>query len=230
VIRSARDHRSADERLRSVLEAASAKARGDVASEDDRPAPAAEERDRVRRRAMRDHQAFGLPAPTAQLVVEDRLFSTGPLETVKTWIGAPTPVLVLVGDPGVGKSVACAWGALERVGQPGGLGYVLESELAEWHWARRRHEADWQRLLEASTVIVDELGRTETSRRELARVAVAELVHYRASGYGNRRRTLLQGNVALEDLEDVLDPRLVDRLVEIGTVRHFSGASLRGRR
>lgn len=227
---AARDMRSADARLAAVLEIARAKAAGATNEASEPVSPELEARERVRRRAMEAHGAFGLPAPTARMVVEDRLYSTAPLEAVKVWLAAPPPVMVMVGDPGVGKSVACAWAALERVGQPGGLEYVLESELAEWRWAMRRHEADWQRAIDASTVIVDELGRTEGSRRELARIAVAELVHHRASGYGNKRRTMLQGNLILEDLEDVLDPRLVDRLVEIGTVRHFAGESLRGRR
>lgn len=215
-----------DARLRDILARSAAKAR-----EEGQPAPVAtytEEQLRMRRRAMRTH-GFGLPNETSELIVEGRLYTTRPLSIAQAWLQAPTPVLVLIGDPGVGKSTALAWAALERVGT-GPILYVLESTLAQWRFARREHAADWQRAIEASTVVIDELGATEFMNRELARVAVRELVHLRTGGWPRSRRTLIQGNLSLEDLDDVLDQRLGDRLEEIGVTRHIEGPSLRGKR
>lgn len=183
---------------------------------------------RARRRAIRTH-GFGLPQHAAELVIANRLYSTAPLSIVDSWVKAPTPVLVLVGDPGLGKSVAVSWGALERIAG-GPMAYVLESDLAEWRWARRRHAADWQRVVDAWTLVIDEIGRTDRARRELARVAVAEVLHERTTRWPWGRKTMLTGNLTIEDLAEVLDPRLEDRLEEIGSVKHVTGPSLRGAR
>lgn len=190
--------------------------------------PVEEARMRARRRAMREH-GFGLPRETGELVVAGKLYSTQPLDIVEVWLGAPTPVLILAGDPGTGKSVAAAHGALARltVGPPL---YVLESTLAEWRWGRKRYAAEWARMLAASTVVIDEVGRTERDRKELARIATAEMIHERTTTWPWGRKTILTANLSLEDLTDALDPRLEDRLAEIGSVRHVAGPSLRGAR
>lgn len=197
-----------------------------VSSSEDLPTVEDDVRLRARRRAMGLH-GFGVTAKAAELVVQDRLFSTAALSIAQAWVKAPTPVLVLVGDPGVGKSVALSWAALERLTK-GEIVYVLESELAEWRWARRQHAADLARIAAAPTVIIAEVGRTEAARKELARIAVAELLLTRTTGKPWGRKTALDGNLSLEDLSEALDPRVEDRLAEIGSVRHLAGPSLRG--
>lgn len=200
---------------------------------DDGPDPEAAERVR-RRRAVVERCGFGLPAEVAELVISDRLYSTRPLELAKAWLRGPREVFLAIGKPGTGKSVACIWAALERLDE-GPFVYVLESTLAEWRWYRTRHAAELEELREAATVLIDEAGMTEGPRREIARIAVAELVHQRmgvlqTGRYRRRRRTLLTGNLSLDELAERFDPRLLDRLVQVATLVHETGPSLRGRR
>lgn len=165
---------------------------------------------RARRKAIVERWGFGLPERTQKLVVEDRLYSTRPLEMAKAWVQGPREVLVEVGDPGTGKSVACSWAALEREHE-GPIVYLLESTLAEWRARPSSHERELLELHEAGTVVVDELARTEHRHRELARVAIGELVGQRlgaihvpglGGGARRRRRTILQGNLELDELAD----------------------------
>jgi DNA replication protein DnaC len=181
-----------------------------------------------RRRMVLERVGFGLPAETAELLVRDDLYSTRALEAAKAWVAGPRTVLVVIGDMGTGKSTACTWAALERL-SVGPIEYVLESDLAHWRWARRAHEAQWRALMNAGTVIVDEVGRTPPEQREMARIANAELVHHR-TGFRGRRRTIFQGNVTLEEFAELADDRLMDRLEEIGSIVECVGPSLRGKR
>lgn len=205
-------------------------------------APADDPRRIATRRAIVERWGFGLPQRTAELVIHDRLFSTRALEVAKAWVAGPREVLVEIGSPGTGKSTACTWATLEREAE-GPVVYLLESQLAEWLARRTRYEEELEGLRTAGTVVIDEVGRTEGRMVELARIGVAEVVHQRlgvvhvkarelagAPSIRRRRRTILQGNLTLDDMAERFDPRFLDRLEEVGTLVHTDGPSLRGRR
>jgi hypothetical protein len=186
----------------------------------------------ARIRALVREHGFGLDDDDETLLASDRFHSTRPLEFAKAWIGSGVagvqivhPVMVQLGDRGTGKSFACTWATIQRADE-GPLRYVLEDTVARWFASSGRdHERDWQALLDAATLFVDDLGGAPSNRLEHARLGVSQLVLERQ---GRGRRTILAGSLDREAFAERSCPRLLDRLAKSGHVEHFDGPSLRG--
>jgi DNA replication protein DnaC len=197
----------------------------------------ADSRDREQREhraaTVRKLEELELPVPSEviALMVADRLPDADPegrtweaLQRVKLWLRVPSKTIVLIGDPGHGKTVAAAYAAWKCLYQEHGVRYVKEGQLAMWsqHVSCEPQMADLRR---AALVIVDEIGTATPRTAESAIAALTDLVDTRIGG---RKRTVVCGNVPSVDvLVARYGVRLADRLRAVGQVHEFRGPSRR---
>lgn len=137
--------------------------------------------------------------------------------------GAVTPALCVVGERGVGKTVAAAWWIADTDGR-----YVLSTELVRlWltHWGPDREK--WESLKRARVLVVDEVGG-ERHKPEDVRGMFEELINARQ---GSKTRTLILGNITRTQWEARLTARAISRWESIGYTLELSArTSMRRRR
>lgn len=175
-----------------------------------------------RKRALVD-AGIPLTDPMLSALLDGQLTSTRALQITSGWLAGPRSVLVLLGTPGTGKTVAAAHAALTRLSR-GSVVYVREATLARWSMFAR-YDREWAAASACATLIVDELGTASARDVEAARLALLRMVDDRM---GRGRRTVLVGNLSVDDLGRRYDERLIDRLQEVGFVAEVKGASMRG--
>lgn len=169
--------------------------------------------------------ATGIPLREAMVdaIVGGTLRSTDALRTTIAWLAGPRQVLVLIGDPGTGKTTAAGHAGMTRLSR-GPLVYVKEPTLARWSMFAR-YDRDWQRAVDAPTLILDEAGTAEPRDLADARAGVSRMLDDRI---GRGRKTIVIGNLSEADLARRYDRRMLDRLREIGFVAEILGPSMRG--
>lgn len=180
---------------------------------------------RNRRRKLLLDAGVPLTDAMSTALVDGTLASTRALQVTSGWLGGPRSVLVLLGTPGTGKTVAAAHAALTRISR-GPLVYVRESALARWSMFAR-YDREWAAAVSCATLIVDELGTAGARDLDAARQALLRITDDRM---GRGRRTVLVGNLTPDDLGRRYDERLLDRLREIGFLSEVKGPSMRGPR
>jgi len=147
---------------------------------------------------------------------------------VSRWLASPHRVLVLVGDMGVGKTIASALGVAAWVRRRKTVAYLREPALVRWwHSTTLAHEQRVEALRSADMLVIDELGTSATRDAEKARDAIFGMLDDRI---GLERRTMLIGNLTPDDLTVRYGARFGDRLAEVATVAHVVGPSMRGQR
>lgn len=151
----------------------------------------------------------------ARPVLPETLRSTPALVAVEAWLARPEQWMLLLGDHGVGKTVALRHALARRSDT-----YTRAVDLVADALADRRSE---RRCVEASTLAVDDLGREGTS--EAARRVLFSILDARHEA---GRRTVLATNLRIEPLRAHLGEALVDRVRSSCFVSHAGGASLRG--
>lgn len=182
---------------------------------------------RVEKELGPDGLALPVDGKLLPLLVRGAYERTRAVHEAAAWLRGPRRVLVLIGDIGVGKTVAASLVACSYARRRKTVAYLREPTLARWwHSSVLAHEAQIERLRETDLVIVDELGTTLSRDGEKARDATGGLVDDRIAGEG---RTVLIGNLDEKRLGTAYGARFLDRLREIGTVVHLTGASMRGR-
>jgi DNA replication protein DnaC len=158
----------------------------------------------------------------AQAIVDDAPQATRALELVQAWLISPRPMLVLLGEPGQGKTVAAAWGLARIQGR-----YVRAQDLCDMR-ANWRERNTYRYHLRTGMLVLDELG---TERDEsAARDTLQDVVDARQR---LPRRTLILGNLTKAQLVERYDKRTLSRLgVErdddgLALLRSLKGADLR---
>lgn len=151
---------------------------------------------------------------------------SAPLNTVRAWLeaaGQPNArrVLVLLGRPGTGKTFAAAYAYLAQ--RRNDAAYAKVRNVCQRFRASFGEEAaDYERMLRAHLLIVDELGTERGSDVEVAQAALHDIVDERQG-----RRTILISNLSKRQFLERYDERTIDRLRECGAMREFSGQSMR---
>jgi DNA replication protein DnaC len=229
--------------LEALTKAAEACGDRDADCDDDARNQEALERMRLEQRAARvaSRRARHIACLDAPLSAADRqaltdrtLDDTPALAIVRGWAAAASTergkrVLVLLGAPGAGKTIAACW----LLSQHGRSRYTKIRDLcrlfrADWGDDRKAYEA----LVNAPTLVVDELGTERDAM--LASAALQELIDERQKP---GVLTLLVGNLTREEFlggyspetpsAGRYDPRTYDRLRAVGVLRQLSGLSLR---
>lgn len=158
----------------------------------------------------------------AKAIADGTLQDTAPMVSMRRWSQQnERRVWVGIGDPGVGKTVAAAWAMWHY--RTRGVVYVTEPQLARWH-SFMRFEADRERCDRAGLLVIDELGTAPPRDLEVARTAVFDAVDRRIA----KGRLIMIGNLNVESLSKRYGARMIDRLRQIGGIKTFSGASMRG--
>lgn len=136
-------------------------------------------------------------------VLADDLEPSRSLELVRAWMLSSRPALVLMGPPGVGKTVAAAWALARCSGR-----YVRARDLCDMHLGRGAARVLYEAHRTCSLLVVDELGLERDPAA--ARETMDDIVDSRLR---LPRRTLLLGNIQSRgDLVDRYDERMLDRL------------------
>jgi DNA replication protein DnaC len=183
----ARDEAEAGERGISVDELHAQRERDAQASRD------AQEAERVRLHALARAESVVQHVPLTDAdqarVLAGRYEETAPLIAVREWLQNPndTPILVLAGYVGRGKTVAAAWALCQRPG------YYFRARSFERLFAHRygdEHLDKQARVLGAGLVVVDDLGGREDTVEACASYLL-DLVDERRT---SRTRTLLITN------------------------------------
>lgn len=191
---------------------------------------AARRREHEHARIERVIADLGMPVrgDLATQLVRGTYERTRAVHEAAAWMKSDRRVLVLIGDIGVGKTVAACLIACAAIRRRQTVGYLREPALARWwHSSTLVHEQQIERLRDLDLVIVDELGTTLSRDGEKAKDATGGLVDDRIAG---RARTVLIGNLDEKRLGQAYGARFLDRLRELGKVVHLTGDSLRGRK
>lgn len=135
--------------------------------------------------------------------------------------------LVLIGDPGCGKTQSATWAAhqlMTRGFAPRCCACPRVSEAPLY--GGEAEEYRWRCREEASVLVLDDLGEGEqrNANRSAWRGWVDEVLSQR---YAQRRKTIITTNRTVPELSEWLGARLVDRLRE-GSVVSTAEKSLRG--
>lgn len=136
-------------------------------------------------------------------LVHDRSEDTRALQLVRPWVAKNSrPMLVLLGDMGVGKTHAAAWALSRKPGR-----YIRARDLVELGHGGRSDRAHFWEALRTELLVIDELGleRDETEARD----TLQDVVDARQR---LPRRTLLLGNLTAKELADRYDARTLDRM------------------
>ncbi len=185
-----------------------------------------------RRRQGLDYAKPCITAEDTRAIIRGELKPTTALRTTQSWIesvvrpapGAPPPpaFLVLVGDQGRGKTVACAWVAANELCR-----FVTGPELTQLHvqekYGDRRASEALLQVRAAGLLILDDLCRENHPPREEAD-AMFNLAHARQKqGY----HTLVTTNHGLDVLRDRLGVFVSERLTNAGLIVKLVGDNLR---
>lgn len=160
-------------------------------------------------------------------IASGRVKATRATAEVARWLGSPQRVLVLVGDMGVGKTIASALAVAAWIRRRKTCAYLREPALVRWwHASTLAQEARVEALRNVDLLVIDEMGTSATRDAERSRDAIFGMLDDRI---GAERRTILVGNLQPDDLARY-GARFADRLAEVATVAHVVGPSLRGAR
>lgn len=183
---------------------------------------------RERRTSVIDQLEGRIPSHMQRLIREGAFEDTSAVKAVRAWLQSerPTPILVLVGGAGSGKTVAgiCA------LCMSGGA-FVRASDLAKrmdpWGQDREQHQPlDIRHRL----IVLDDLG-TERERDERFLSCLDEFVDARQGTYrGRQLLTLITTNVPAKSLRTRYGDRVADRLSGSGTAVALTDESMRGGR
>jgi len=181
---------------------------------------------RERRSAVLDRELPGeLSRDGRRAVVHEIQPHTLACDLVLSWAsraaaGAAPPALAMVGERGIGKTVAAAWWIADTDGR-----YVLSTEVVRLWRAKdsfgREAAADRQRFesLKRSRVLaIDEVGGERHERADVLG-AIEEIVNARQS---ERTRTLWLGNITAGQWRDRLTSRAASRWDEVGFTLEMS--------
>lgn len=165
-----------------------------------------------------------LTAQGIAALVHDRTKPTRALQFVQAWTLASRPMLVLLGDVGVGKTFAASWVLTRKRGR-----YARAQELVEMlHGNAQQRDLFW-RHARTEVLVIDELG-LERDEAE-ARITLHEIVDARQR---LPRRTLLLGNLTAQQVVQRYDARTLDRMgmlsddAGVAVFRTLRGESIRG--
>lgn len=167
-----------------------------------------------------------LPDDDVRALCDDTLDDTEALKRVREFMAQTaysvgTPICILLGGTGVGKTVAAAWALARRPGL-----FVEAERFVRFYEGRWKTQADeFQRILRCELLVLDELGTEEDLARAIP--AYRELVNRRQS---RQRPTIFLGNLNVANLKKRFEPRTWNRLEAHAEIRGVVGPSLRRRR
>ncbi len=189
-------------------------------------------------RALRERRAACLDATRCAITPEDRLDiirdalrPTQALRTTQAWTasvvrprpGAPPPeaFLVLIGERGRGKTVACAYVAANELCR-----FITGPELSLLHVRARFDKRAAEELLQvhaAGLLILDDLCRDNCPPKEEADAMYNLLQARTTRGY----HTLVTTNLGLSGLRERLGDYVADRFEHAGLIVKLTGPNLR---
>jgi len=173
----------------------------------------------IERRMYRDQRRREADVPPRLWPLLDRGLDSEAAKAVDDFLATGQTFLVLAGQIGCGKTAA-ACSALDLRGGR----FVKASAVTR----ARFDDADWQRLLDAKTLVVDDLGTEPLDVKGWAAGALAELFDAR---YDWERPTILTTNLDAEAFKarycDQDGGRFLSRLREVGRFVVVAQGSLR---
>lgn len=203
-------------------------ARTAVAVDDDLAGRRAEQ---ARRAQSLDAANPAITAEDRRAIIRDTLQPTQALRAVQAWSGsvvcpvagaAPPPsFIVLVGERGRGKTVACAYVAANELSR-----FITGPELSRLHVQAKFDKRSADLLTEthlAGLLILDDLCRDQHPPKG-EEDAMYDLVHARQRrGY----HTLITTNLGMDGLRKRLGDFVADRLTHAGLIVKLVGDNLR---
>ena len=155
-------------------------------------------------------------------IVLDELDDTEPLGAVRRWLDGNTPILVLGGTVGRGKTVAAGWAVAREGGH-----YMRARSFERLFSCRYGDELEQQtQILRSRLIVVDDIGGREDTAEGLA-AYLLDLVDERRS---SRTRTILITNQPRKVFEARYpDQRLHSRLKQSAVWVVSKGGDLRSK-
>lgn len=164
-------------------------------------------------------------------IIAGTLAETPALLVTKRWVHAsleekphvdpdkrPPRFLMLIGQRGLGKTVAAAW----AIAEAGGF-YLSGPSLAELAESSFWRDADMRdNILGARLVVLDDLGTEDPSTK--VQQYVGRLINERQ---GRRMMTMLTGNISEADMEARYGDRAAERIWHQGAVFDVAGQTMR---
>jgi DNA replication protein DnaC len=158
----------------------------------------------------------GVPARQVERVTAgEKLARSQALEAAHAWERSGETLLLLLGPPGTGKTTAAAW-LCRKLGR-----FVAAADMARMS----AYAADGVASLEqGKLLVIDDIGVEYADAKGLFRSQLDAVV---SSRFGDRRRTVLTGNIGLPEWRERYGARLLDRAREDGVIVQIKGQSMR---
>lgn len=155
-------------------------------------------------------------------IVDDQPLKTRALHHVQTWLLSSRPMLMLLGDTGLGKTCAAAWALARKRGY-----YIKAAELADMRLDKSEKHRYYQ-YARCGLLVIDELGSERDKGEAIA--TFDDIIDIRQH---SPRRTLLLGNLSKAELIDRYGKRSLSRLGPdrdedgLAIIRKLTGEDLR---
>lgn len=134
-------------------------------------------------------------------IVNDQPLKTRALHHVQTWLLSTRPMLMLLGDTGLGKTCAAAWALARKRGY-----YIKAAELADMRLEKSEKHRYYQHA-RCGLLVIDELGSERDKGEAIA--TFDDIVDIRQHP---PRRTLLLGNLSKAEFIERYGKRSLSRL------------------
>lgn len=194
------------------------------------------ERTRARAEASLPDRLRGLGVPSLSVEALAKGEDTPALRQARRWKEqSELPWLLMLGDPGTGKTVAAAWVLAQHLRAhppewiPGGgpkttpkAMFVRASTLARLSAYDAKDREWFEDCCKTRLLVLDDLSAEYLS--DVAKALFDELLDTR---YGNARRMVLTSNLSAELFKERYGDRLWDRLKQVATVYGTGKQSLR---
>lgn len=157
------------------------------------------------------------------------IFRDGDSEKILNWIKNKQNMLILLGNPGCGKTyIICAIANYMVDVSPEIRLFTEDSFLKKLHYAMSSNEdyhTELHRLCESEFLVYDDLGSTGPT--DFRKEVIFELIDKR---YGNMLPTIISSNLTKQDMQKLYHPRVISRIfAKENTVIEMSGEDLRKR-
>lgn len=180
---------------------------------------AAEASSRFAQRMPERLEEMGVPPLVTQALTSAR--ATGGMRAIEEFRQSGRPVLLLVGPPGCGKTVAAA-SALRNYLPPNAR-FVRAVDLARLSLFDQEQSRQWDTACEIRMLVLDDLGMEHANDFWLSRLDA--LVDARCAN--PRLRTVITSNLDVDRIRKQYGIRVTDRLVQTAMIRVAGQQSLR---
>lgn len=177
----------------------------------------------VARKQFRENMPYRLERMGVPPLAVDALkanLQTAAMSHVEVFMRSDRLILLLLGGPGTGKTVAAASALIEAPAHSSVFAQAVDVARLSDYNVEHMHELE--RVTEAKLLVLDDLGAEHANDFWVSRLD--GIINHR---YGHKRRTVITSNLDAQRFKKQYGERIADRVREVGMVKSCGNQSLR---